>query len=101
MSNTINRPKWWKPPIKKEGVTCLCCDTTTVILNLKTKLYNGSVGGWTIVKNKKEFFIDRRDIDFDKYRDLKYIEKLIGKDEGSEYIAEFYSPLRGATYQRH
>lgn len=95
------KPKWWKPSIKQGSYSCLCCGVTSDLLALQTKLYFGVSGGWTITKNKKHFFSDDRQIDFKEYLDLEYVEELIGDDDKSEYLAEFLSPLRSATYQRH
>ncbi len=98
---TDNRPKWWKPAIESPaGASCLCCPSTTELLRLDTKLY-GNYAGWNIVKNGQEFFCDNRDVDWNEYKDLAHVEELIGDDNENEYIANFVSGLRGATYQRH
>ncbi len=99
-SNDVKAKKWYKPAINGGQGGCLCCPSTAALLPLKTKLYYG-FGGWSITKNGKPFFTDNRDVDFEKYKDLKHVEKLIGEDLKSEYRAIFDSPLRGATYQRH
>jgi len=96
-----NKPKWYKKPIEnKLHRSCPCCGVTAQVLELDTKLYFG-FGGWTITKNNEEFFIDRRDVEFDEYKDLNHVEELIGDDIENEYIAELSTPLRGAIYQRH
>jgi hypothetical protein len=99
--NNIDKPAWWKPAIKSNGVGCLCCGGTSEILELDTKLYFGMVGGWNILKNGQEFFCDGRDVEYEEYQDLKHVEQLIGEDTENEYIANFDSPLRSAIYQRH
>lgn len=96
----IAKPAWWKPAIKSTGASCLCCETTTDILSLETKLYNG-FGGWNVFKNGKIFFIDPMDAEWEDCKDLNHVESLIGEDSENEYIAHFYSPLREAIYQRH
>lgn len=95
-----SKPIWWKKAIPAVGSSCICCDTTTEILNLNTKLYF-DFGGWTINKNGQPFFSDQRSVDFDEYKDLNHVEALIGEDDENEYTAEVYLPLRSAKYQRH
>lgn len=94
-----NKPKWWKPAIKGGAGGCWCCGSSE-ILSLDTRLYYG-FGGWTIYKNGEEFFRDDRDVEFDRYKKLSYVEKLIGNDSENEYTAFYYGSLRDATYQRH
>lgn len=95
------KPSWWKPGIEAPGPGCLCCPQTTELLDLTTKLYNG-IGGWNIVKNgTQEFFAEDQNKDFDECRDMHHVESLIGDDEENEYVANFISGLRDATYQRH
>lgn len=94
------KPKWWKPAIENKGMACLCCDTTTDILPLTTKLYTG-FGGWCILKNGELFFEDDRDVEFEDFKDLQHVEELIGDDNENEYVARFDSPLRDTQHQRH
>lgn len=69
------------------------------MLELDTKFYDG-FGGWVVTKNGEEFYRDTSD-DWDNVKDVSDIEEMIGEDEESEYLAILWSPLRGATYQRH
>lgn len=96
----MEKQKWFKESIQSTQVGCLCCGGTEALLPLNTKLYFG-FGGWTVTKNGALFLCDDRDVEFDEYHDLQFVEDLIGEDTESEYIANFDSPLRGATYQRH
>lgn len=100
MKNITKKQLWLKKGIKAGNTTYLCCPDTVQKLDLKTKLYHG-FGGWTITKNVQTFFIDKRDVEWDEYKDIQHVEELIGDDDQNEYIADLYLPLRGSTYQRH
>lgn len=95
-----NKKHWTKPAIKSSKVACLCCQSTDTILPLDTLLYMG-FGGWNILKNGEIFFVEGNNIEFENSKSLADIEQMIGKDDENEYIAVFFSPLRGSTYQRH
>lgn len=95
-----SKQHWKKPAIKSSKVACLCCQSTDEILPLETLLYMG-FGGWNVSKNGEMFFVERNDIEFEESKTLADIETMIGEDEESEYLAVFFSPLRGCTYQRH
>lgn len=90
---------WLKPSIKNTKVACLCCGSTSELLPLETQLYNG-FGGWMVVKNG-ELFYQSQDEGFDESKNVHDIENEIGEDNENEYLAILFSPLRGATYQRH
>lgn len=96
----MENKSWIKPPIKGLTNTCPHCASPADILPLDTKIYNG-FGGWSILKNGSLFFIENKDKDWDDFKDLAYIETLIGNDEENEYTAKYYAPLRDALYQRH
>jgi hypothetical protein len=95
-----NKPIWWKPGIKATGAICACCAQTTELLSLDTVLYDG-FGGWSVTKNGQYFFQADQGKEWDETETLKDIENMIGEDNESEYLANLFTPLRGATFQRH
>lgn len=91
---------WKKPAIKSSKVTCVCCNSTDEVLALDTLLYMG-FGGWNISKNGEPFFVEENNVEFENSKTLSDVEEMIGEDDESEYLAVLFSPLLGATYQRH
>lgn len=96
-----NKPKWWKAPIESKGINpCLCCNALSEILPLETLLFNG-FGGWSVNKNGQQFYQAEPNDDFENAKTLNDIEEIIGHDTENEYLAILFTPLRGATFQRH
>jgi len=99
----VGKPAWFVEPIKKEKIYhgCLNCGGTEQILDLETRLYFG-FGGWTITKDGELYFMDdRKDVEWEDWRQLKEIEAEASKDPDHDWRAQFDSPLRGGQYQRH
>lgn len=98
------KPKWFVEPIKKDKVHhgCLNCGGTELILNLKTKLYNG-FGGWHITKDGVMFFSEDPSVEkkWEDLKDMTYIEKIAKKEPDHDWRAIFEMGLRGGAYQRH
>lgn len=94
------KPSWYKQAIEGSGSSCLCCPDTSEILPLGTKIYNG-FGGWSINKNGEHFYSAENGLDWDDFKDISYIEELIGEDTENEFTAILSTPLRDAKYQRH
>lgn len=96
------KEKSWFRPAKEKGIHhgCLCCGGTVTKLSMRTRLYNG-FGGWTIVKDGTLFFMEDTHKEYYEAPTLLKFEKLAREEPESEWVAELYLPLRGATYQRH
>lgn len=99
MLNVRSKP-WFKPGMKaKDGHKgCLCCPGPTDTLKMNTRMSNG-FGGWTILKDGKLVYSEMKD--YDEAPTLQKFENMARREPESEWVAELYLPLRGATYQRH
>ncbi len=96
----VQAQSWYRPGmnVKNGHRSCLCCPGPTETLSLDTAIYFG-FGGWTIRKDGILFF--QGTDDYDEAPTLLKFEELAREEPLSEWVAELYSPLRGATYQRH
>jgi hypothetical protein len=101
MLNVQSKP-WFRPGLPKgakKHVGCLCCGGSVDNLSMKTRLYNG-FGGWTVFKD--DTIVSNMDnVGYDEAPTLLRFENMARKEPESEWRAELYLPLRGATYQRH
>ena len=90
-----------KSNLKHRG-GCLCCPSTEDELDLDTVLYN-AFGGYTVYKDGKHFFSEDpgEDIEWDKNKTLKEIEKLAKRSPKSKWEVVLFLPLRGATWTRN
>lgn len=95
---------WTKQkPHLEPHIGCLNCgggemrhEDEVILADMNTELYFG-FGGWTVTLNGQLFF--QADPDEDDLL-LSDVEQEARKNPDNDWRAEYYGPLRDATYQR-
>jgi len=79
---------------------CLSCPGNEDILDMNEVLYQG-FGGYHVKRNGKIFYIGDSNLEWEKYKTLKDIEKSAKKDPKAKWQVILDNPLRGAIWERN
>ena len=79
---------------------CPSCPGNEDILTMDAVLYMG-FGGYRVMKGAKLFYMGDSDLEWEKYKTLKDIEKSAKKEPNAKWKVILDNPLRGATWQRN